>query len=185
MKQMTVIGGKLALICAVAAFCLGMVNALTAPRIEELKKERLQQALSAVVPEGEAGDFVEVSENGVVRGYYPVVNSAGKKAGYVVSLVGSGYGGDLNLIASFLLDGTLHSAVLMENQETPGLGKEAEKPEYMRMYKGTGGNKPVPAKKSQLPQEQADAISGATITFAGIGRALSEGSSYVNSLGGK
>ncbi len=185
MKQLTVIGGKLALICAIAAFSLGLANAVTAPRIAELKAQRLQEALSAVIPEGKAGDFVPVEGGKVVRGYYPVINSAGEQAGYVLRLVGSGYGGDLNILASYLPDGAIHSSVLMENQETPGLGKEAEKPEYMRMYKGTGSTKPVPARKSQLPQEQADSISGATITFAGIGRALGEGSAYVISLGGK
>ena len=184
MKQITLIGSKLALICAIAAFCLGLVNAVTAPRIAELKRLKLEKALAAVVPEGKAGEYVLLSEDEVVQGYYPVNSTDGTQVGYVLQLMGSGYGGDLNLIASYLMDGTLHSAVLMEDQETPGLGKEAEKPEYMRMYKGTGGDKPIPARKSQLPQEQADAISGATITFAGIGRALGEGSDYIKSQGG-
>lgn len=184
MKTISVIGLKLALICSVAAFCLGLVNAMTAPQIAELQRQRLQEALAAVIPEGSAGEFVSADEDGVVRGYYPVLNAGGEQAGYVLRLVGSGYGGDMNLIASYLNDGQLHSAVLMENQETPGLGKEAEKPEYMRMYKGSGAAKPVPVRKSQLSQEQADSISGATITFAGIGRALAMGSDYVKELGG-
>lgn len=184
MKSITLIGLKLALICSVAAFCLGLVNAVTAPQIAELQRQRLQEALAAVIPEGSAGEFVPAEGNETVRGYYPVLDTGGAQAGYVLRLVGSGYGGDMNLIASYLNDGQLHSAVLMENQETPGLGKEAERPGYMRMYKGTGADKPVPYRKSQLSQEQADAISGATITFAGIGRALGEGSDYVKELGG-
>ncbi|WP_321992022.1 FMN-binding protein [Marispirochaeta aestuarii] len=184
MKTITVIGGKLALICAVAAFSLGLVNAVTAPRIEELRRARLQAALAAVVPEGSAGEYEEVAESGVVRGYYPVTSASGEKVGYVLRLVGSGYGGDLNMIASYLKAGTVHSAVLMDNQETPGLGKEAEKPEYMRMFKGTGGEKEVPYRKSQLPQDQADAISGATITFSGIGKALNTGSEFAAEMGG-
>ena len=184
MRKITVTGLKLALICSVAAFSLGLVNAMTAPRIEELRQQRLQEALAAVIPEGSAGEYVPVTGNKTVRGHYPVVDDTGEKAGYVLRLVGSGYGGDLNMIASYLKDGTIHSAVLMENQETPGLGKEAERPEYMRMFKGTGGEKAVPVRKSQLSRERADGISGATITFAGIGRALADGSEYVKSLGG-
>ena len=183
MRTISVIGLKLALICSVAAFALGVVNGFTAPRIEELKRQRLQAALAAVIPEGSAGEYVATPEEGMVRGYYPVIGTSGAEAGYVLRLVGSGYGGDLNLIASYLPDGAIHSSVLMENQETPGLGKEAEKPEYMRMFKGTGGKNPVPVRKSQLSQERADSISGATITFASLGRALASGSEFVRQMG--
>lgn len=38
MKNILIIGLKLTIICAAAALCLGMVNAMTAPKIAELKK---------------------------------------------------------------------------------------------------------------------------------------------------
>ncbi len=71
----------------------------------------------------------------------------------------------------------------MDNQETPGLGKEAENPEYMKKYIGTGEDSPVPVRKSQLSQEDADAITGASITFMGIGKALASASDYAKKEG--
>jgi electron transport complex protein RnfG len=94
-----------------------------------------------------------------------------------------GYAGDMNIIAGYAMDGELFSAILMENQETPGLGKKAERPEYMEKYIGHGAEQPVPSRKDQLPQKQAEAITGATITFRGIGEALQAGSQFVKTLG--
>jgi len=183
MKELTSIGGRLGIICAVAALVLGLVNGITEPRIAELKAEKLHQALSAVAPEGEIGGEVFSEAGGAVQSYYPVT-SDGKAAGYVINLKAAGYAGDMKVLASFTADGGVLDARLMDNQETPGLGKEAEKPEYMQKYAGTGADKPVPVKKSQLSQTEVDSISGATITFIGIGKALEEGSGFVKSLGG-
>ena len=56
MKNILIIGLKLTIICAVAALCLGMVNALTAPRIAELKKEALSDALKVINKKGTPKD---------------------------------------------------------------------------------------------------------------------------------
>ncbi|NBC29880.1 MAG: FMN-binding protein, partial [Spirochaetes bacterium] len=43
MQRLLAIGGKLALICTVAALVLALVNAVTAPVIEQNRIERLNQ----------------------------------------------------------------------------------------------------------------------------------------------
>ena len=181
MKDVMKIGGRLALICAVAAIILGLVNGITAPRIAELKALKLQQALRAVVPVGDIGEQTLLADQPGITGYYPVT-AGGKITGYVLDLTGSGYAGDLKILAGFLADGTVNAVVMMDNQETPGLGKEAEKASYMEKYLGTGSDKPIPVRKSQLAQADADAISGATITFMGIAKALEAGSAFVKGM---
>jgi len=181
MKDVMSIGGRLAVICAVAAVVLGLVNGVTAPRIADLKAQKLQDALRAVVPSGEIGQEIILEDVPGITGYYPVSQS-GKTTGYVLNLVGAGYAGDLKILSGYQTDGTVNAVVMMENQETPGLGKEAEKPYYMEKYLGTGGKTPVPVKKSQLAQGDADAVSGATITFMAVGRSLEIGSDFVKSL---
>ena len=176
MKGFAVISGKLGLICAISALCLGFVNMLTAPRIAYIKELRLQEALSQVSVGGETGEYKEIGEKGIL-GEYPLSFQDGH--GEILRLVGKGYGGDLNILASFDQSGKILAVKMMENLETPGLGKEAEKPEYMKMFVGKGSSEPVPVRKNQLPQERADAISGATITFSGVANALLLGSDYV------
>lgn len=186
MKQTLIIGAKLALICAVAAVVLGFVNAVTEPRIQLIKERELKQALQAVAGEYTVGEQHIVNNNPTVQAYYPLRGqTTGDVEGWIVSLIGIGYGGEMKILAGYELSGEIFSVILMDNQETPGLGKKAEKPEYMKKFIGTGGADPVPTSKDQLSQEQADAVTGATITFVGIGKALSEGSTFVSELGGE
>ena len=182
MTEMIKIAGKLGLICAVAALCLGAVNMITEPQIALFRAQKLQAALEQVSPGGTIGDETE-ADDPVVLSYYPV-DDGGSKSGYILNLKGAGYGGDLIILASFDPAGELIGSVLMENDETPGLGKEAEKDWYMKKYLGFSGSD-IPTSKSQLEQADADAISGATITYTAIGTALIAGSDFAAELGGK
>lgn len=173
-------GGRLAVIAALAALILALVNAVTAPVIEENRRERLNRTLSAIVGDQAVGERQDVTGYEVVQGYYPV---AGGDA-YVLDLLGEGYGGEIRILAGYRRDGELFAARLMENSETPGLGKQAEEPGYMTKYTGHGDDEPIPTRPDQLPREQADSVSGATITFAGIGQALAAGADFVVSVEG-
>ena len=182
MKSILITGLKLTVICAAAALCLGFVNAVTAPKIAGLKEIALQNALSVVNKTGKPGMEILIDDS-IVKGYYPVALENGEKVSYILTLKGEGYAGDLLILANFEKTGNIIACVLMDNQETPGLGKEAEKIEYMQKYTGTGSGKPVPVKRSQLAPGDADAVGGATITFTGIGKALAYGSEFVKKIG--
>ena len=103
----------------------------------------------------------------------------------VLALRGRGYSGTLRLYAAYRGDGSLYHAVLLPSDETPGLGKRAEDPEYMRMFWDQSGAELEP--KSLLLRSRTqmgakfglDAISGSTISFVGIARALKAGSAYL------
>lgn len=184
MNDVVNVGGKLALICAVAAIALGLVNAVTAPAIDKVKEQQLSAALDAVRGTAEAGEERLVEGEPIVDGYYALVQD-GTSAGYILKLTGTGYAGDMEILAAYRQDGEIKAVALMNNSETPGLGKEAEKPAYMEKYIGTGAGRPVPMNKQQLTQEEADSISGASITFMGIAQALKAGSDYVKEQLGK
>lgn len=158
---------RLALICGLSAFVLAFVNGFTAPRIEENARLRLQEALQAVtggIPVGEERIPEDASD---VTAVYPV-----QDGGLVLRVTGQGYGGDLDLIAYVDADGNLAGAQLLQSSETPGLGKNAENPDYMIKFIGTGGTSPVPTSTGQLPASEADAVSGATVTFQGVASGL-------------
>ena len=180
MNDLVVTGGKLAIICIVAALALGIVNAITAPEIVRVKERQLKAALDQVSLGGSLGAPTEVGSDGVDT-YYPL-NVLGIR-GYVLKLIGIGYGGEMEILGSFTEDGEILAITLMDNAETPGLGKEAERPEYMEMFVAHGGENDIPTSKRQLETGEADAISGATITFLGIAEALSAGERFVISIG--
>jgi len=186
--RLVIVGGKLALICTVAAVVLALVNAVTAPVIIENRERALAEGLAAVAAQSgvagvQVGEAQPTTDSQVVTTAYPMTSPGGAGVGFILQLVGNGYGGDMQLLAGYLENGELFSARMMENQETPGLGKKAESPAYMLMYVGHGAATRIPTSKNDLPAEQVDSITGATITFLGVGRALAEGSGFVKTLG--
>jgi Na+-translocating ferredoxin:NAD+ oxidoreductase subunit G len=187
MKDILRISGRLAIICAAAAVSLAGVDMITAPRIKEHQQEQLLKALSAVSAGydiSEQSMHAEDSDFPGISTYYPLYKN-GESAGYIVLITASGYGGPMELTAGYKTSGELINARLLQNSETPGLGKEAEKDTYMEMFAGSGGgDNSIPARKSELPEDRADAVSGSTITFTGIAKALSAGSAFVKKIAG-
>lgn len=184
--RLLLIGGKLAIICVVAAVVLGLVNAVTAPVIVENRARALAEGLNSIAAgSGISGAAVqearEIDPEASVRTAYPVA-AAGETVAFVLQLVGDGYGGDMNMLAGYFPSGELFAARMMENQETPGLGKKAETAQYMEMFLGYGADTSIPVSKRDLPSNSADSITGATITFNGVARALAEGSDAAQSL---
>jgi H+/Na+-translocating ferredoxin:NAD+ oxidoreductase subunit G len=187
--RLVIIGAKLALICTVAAVVLALVNAVTAPVIVQNREKALADGLALVagrsgVAGTQVGEGRDITNSEVVSTAYPITGPDGAAVGFILQLVGTGYGGDMQILAGYYDTGELFSARMMENQETPGLGKKAETPEYMEKYIGFGASSPIPASKTDLPAEQVDSITGATITFLGVGRALADGSVLVKTLEG-
>ena len=109
----------------------------------------------------------------------------------------------MKLLAAYDSKGTILDVRLLDNDETPGLGKKAEASGYMDKFRGTGGSgRPVPVTKEMLLGEKSqgegsgkltfggwflgevegdttDSVSGATITFVGISKALDQGSRFI------
>jgi electron transport complex protein RnfG len=184
MKTVAVVGLKLFAICAVAAVTLGGINAITEPVIIQRKIMEMQQALEKLTPDAQTGEAVAVQDNPVVVKRYPVIKD-GENAGVILELEGSGYGGEMKILARYDRDGTIRAVELMEDNETPGLGKKAENPAYMDKFIGTGSEaNPVPVRKDMLASAEADAVTGATITFLGVSKALAEGAGYVKAVSG-
>ncbi|WP_320130840.1 FMN-binding protein [uncultured Sphaerochaeta sp.] len=170
-------------ICGVCAFALGFTNSITKPVIEKQEQENRMKALEEVSNGWAVGSEEVVSDNSIVS-YYLGLSDNGETKGYIVGLKGSGYGGQLTMVASYSINGEMLSAKMLTNSETPGLGKKSENPGYMDKFKGTGGKKAVPTNKSMLSTEDASAVSGASVTFAALGKAIAGGSEFVKSLGG-
>ena len=169
-------------ICAVCTALCALVNEVTAPAIAlNVEGERVE-ALDAVAHGLEIGEQ-EAGDGGNISYVIPLLDN-GSVAGYIVEILTSGYGGEMTVIASYRIDGSLMEAKLTTNSETPGLGKKAEESWYMEMFKGLGGDTPLPLSKSDLSADDSAAVSGASITFGGISSALKNGSDYVKSLGG-
>lgn len=172
----------LAAICAVAAVILAVMNSVTEPRIIAYENQKTISALEEVSCSMAIGERQEVENADYVRYRYPLTKD-GKASGWILGLVSNGYGGELNIVASYDNDGVVMAVKLVSDSETPGVGKKAENAGYMDKFVGTGSAaNPVPTSKGMLSEADSNAVSGASITFTGISKALAYGSSYVQSI---
>lgn len=179
---MVKIGSRLAIICAVAAIILALVNGITAPKIAAYRQQVLEEGLAAVSTGYQLGERNDSSVSNIDF-YYELV-SEGDVAGYVLQIQATGYGGPMTMLAGYTIEGEVIGVQLLDNAETPGLGKKAEEPGYMDKFIGTGADSSIPTRKSDLAPAQADAVSGSTITFSGIANALVDGSQFAEEQGG-
>lgn len=170
-------------ICAVSAFALALTNSITSPVIAQMDADNRTNALEAVSAGYEIGEQKEVSGHAYVT-YTIELTENSKVAGYILGLKSTGYGGLMTLVASYTTQGEMLFAQLLSHGETPGLGKKAENEGYMDKFKGTGAGKPVPTSKTMLSDSDAQAVSGSSVTFSGIAKAIAGGSEYVKGLGG-
>lgn len=172
----------LMLICAVAATVLALVNSVTAPKIKAFEDQKVIDALKEISNGMDIGEK-KVTDDEILY-YYPLTKNS-EITGYILGLSGSGYGGEFSLVASYNTSGEILGAKLLSNSETPGLGKKAENSEYMDKFIGTGDINSVPTNKNMLSETDAQAVSGASITFGGVSKALKLGSEYVKKMGGR
>ena len=182
MKNYLKTGLVLFLIAAVCASLCAYINSITAPVIAINAEKDKIAAYQAVAGSFEVGE--EMPGEGNILTIVPLSEN-GRRAGYILQILTNGYGGEMIVVASYLTDGSVISAKLTSDSETPGLGKKAENDWYMEKYKGKGGSVPLPLSKSDLSAEDSAAVSGASITFGGLSSGIKAGSDYVKSLGGR
>jgi len=173
---------KLTLICFVSVLLLSIANIITCKKIANNSIKTEEEANKQLFPAGikfEKKFFTNQSIQKEKEYYYKVYDNS-NLIGYIVSIITKGYGGDMKLMVAMDTALVIVNVKLLNNSETPGIGKNAEKPEYMKKFIGTNSaDKPIPINKSMLSQQEADSISGATITFKGISNGIQKAVDYI------
>ncbi len=168
---------RLGVIGAIAALLLAVVNSFTSPVIDRYNQEAVQAALKVLAGDGSPGALEENPAPNVMK-RWPIE----PEEGWILEILAKGYGGEMTLLASYNVDGSLIKAKLLNNNETVGFGKKAEAPGYMDIFVSKGADNPIPLSKADLGTH-SDVVSGATVTFLGISKAILIGSNLVKQWG--
>lgn len=177
-KEIVVLAAKLFLTCALVAFCLALVNKVTAPIIKSNDEKKDQEAQAQVLPEAtrfERSDLVtsegESSDGVTINSIHIGLNEA-QAVGYVVKAVCSeGYGGDISVMVGIGNDLTVRHVQVLQMSETPGLGAKSQSAEFTDSYIGKKAGMTVVKSKS-TGNNEISAISGATITSKAVTKAV-------------
>jgi electron transport complex protein RnfG len=120
------LGAFLGVVAAIAAGLLSVVYASTAEAIQLNFQKRTSTALEQILP---AFDNVPADETVtfVSEMSWPVKFYVAKKDGEIVGYAGEvvtpeGFSGDVTVMASLKIDGTVDKVIVTANTETPGLG---------------------------------------------------------------
>ena len=178
-------GGRIAGIILLSVLLVVMVHALTGSVIKRQEERRIYEDLKSLAPNRSFGFLKNTPGADPVMGYYPALGRSGEAETYIVIAQGKGYSSLLKLYVHCGADGEILAARLFPTREYPGMGKEAENPAYMKKFIGTGAVKPVPLEAGGLSPKDADAVSGASVTFRGVAGALAAAAAFVRNGGTK
>lgn len=186
----------LVLITLAAALLLGFVREITAEPIAKREEQDKQNAYLAVfetassvteskdVPELAAA--LDSSARILTEEYNKAVtideaclakDEAGNTVGYVITVTDKkGYGGAIQMVFGYSLDGVVTGIEFLVLNETAGFGLEAEKnPEWRRQFIGTAADVFTVTKTGAKADGEIDAISGATRTSNAVTQGINGG----------
>ncbi len=174
---------------------LAWVYGITRPIIEAREAADLAASLSRVLPAAETFEPVKTAQTLATQGYavpstvtavYP--GSAGGPAGYAVAVSPKGYGGAISMLVGVGPDGAVTGVTILTMNETPGLGTNASKPDFLSQYAGLSvADAPAVVKTQTGRKGDVQALTGATVTSravtAGIADALAMAQTLIEKEG--
>lgn len=156
-------GLRLFVICFFAALVLAGVNMLTRDKIAENNEIQFKESCISVMGEAtfETVDLSGYGEN--VEGAL-AKNASGEVIGLCVKQSVKGYSSGLVIMTGILADGeTVTGIDIMEHEETPGLGANADTDEFKSQFAQIKSPVELKADGGEI-----EAITGATKTTEGV-----------------
>lgn len=174
------LGIVLLIIAGVCGFILGGINQVTAEPIAIQAKKTIDEANKQILPSAsifEEKEGVELSEGilSLTEG-----KEGSEVKGYTLKVAPKGYGGAIEMMVGISFDGKLTGIKILNHSETPGLGANADKPEFANQYKDKSAEK-LSVVKGTAKDTEIEALTGATITSKAVTDGVNEAIEFYNS----
>ena len=167
----------LLLIAAVVAAAMALVNQVTKPIIARNAEEKVQQAISQVLPGGYDSQVTEFEDpSGIVSRVFKGQN------GYAVEVQPVGFDSALTMMVGVAPDGSVLQICVVAHTETKGLGEVAASTSsagvsFRQQFVGVSGDVRVVKDGGAV-----DAITGATVTSRAVCNGVNAAVSCVKAL---
>ncbi|MFH1387641.1 MAG: FMN-binding protein [bacterium] len=132
----------LGVFCIISAGLLAYVYLFTSPQILMNSKVSFERSKREVLPPGTKGRVIQVAPKG--------------------------YAGPVEILVGIGKNGKVSGLKILSQKETPGLGSNAAKPEFLKQFIGKSLKDKIEAK------QDIEAITGATITSRAVCRGVKE-----------
>ncbi|MDD5748829.1 MAG: RnfABCDGE type electron transport complex subunit G [Actinomycetota bacterium] len=169
MKNVIKLGTTLLIVGLVAAIGLGFTYGVTKDKIATRDREQEAEACMSALPE--VSSFKELKEDRKLESKLKkkvkeIEKVFSSKGGFVFLITTKGYGGNMNLAIGVGKNGKVAGISVISQNETPGLGGNCVKPEFLKQFKGKKHSSPLEVGKD------IQAITGATITTRAVAKAV-------------
>ena len=170
-KNLTKLLSTLTVIAVVSAFLLSSVYQITKEPIAKAKDKRELEAISQVVGEFDNDPFSEkmtimTSDKKDKLEFFPARKGDGINSFAIKTYSNNGFGGKIEMIVGFYIDGSIKNFKITNHSETPGLGSKADEEKFKQQFDG------FDPKKLKLKVRQdggdIDAVTAATITSRAV-----------------
>ncbi len=146
-------------IVTISGMFLSLTDSYTNPIIKSQNKQRFYNEIHLIFPHAERTDLAPLYSEGKLSGeYYNIYNKYDRIIGYVIKKSEKGYKSEIEILAGFDKEKNLVSVLVLEQEETPGLGSKVASESFLDQFIGKEAN------DMRLRQEGGtiDAITGAT-----------------------
>ena len=177
----------LSLVAGLSAFVLGSVYKLTEGPIKKAKDNRELEAIKEVV----YGDFannpfeerftISTADNKGKLELFPARDENGNIVSVAIkTFSNSGFGGKIELMVGYFVDGTINKYKVIDHKETPGLGTKVTEPKFSEQFHGINPGRHV--FKVKQDGGNIDAVTAATISSRAVVDAIQRGYDAFNKL---
>lgn len=175
---------SLFVVAAIVALLLALTNSITVDKIAEQNTLKQNDSCKIVLPE--ATDFTSGTLDDIT--YYTGTDDGGNTVGYAIITSEKGYGGEVEVMTGITTAGNVSGVVILSQNETPGLGANAEKEDFRDQYKTETppSNFVVSKESTETTDEtvQIQAMTGATITSKAVTQAVNDALNAFNQIKG-
>ncbi len=180
LRNLIHLGGRLLIISLIAGLALGATYYVTKEPIAAQTRLAAEAARNKVFQ----GEFIQDTEQTLPENIASLYLARGMEDGYVMEVEASGYGGRFLVTVGITESGTVTGISVGDNSETPGLGKNVQKPEFVEQFAGKNGVVTV-KKGGGATGNEVDAITGATISTQAVVDALNTARAFALTMGGE
>ncbi len=168
-------------ICIVVAGSLGYVNAVTKDKIAAIADEKMQKAMSDIMPGASFKEIALPEGSRLDRAFY-AVDESGKNIGICSKVTAAGFADDIVLIVGVNDKGVVSGVRIIQINETAGLGSRTNDDNWLSQFIGLTGK--ITLKKAKTLATDVAAVSGATISSSAVTKGVQTALDESASLGG-
>lgn len=171
------------LVCLIITAALAFTNSVTSKTIAENEAAAQQESMKIVCPDAESFELFKESENGTT--IYKGIKADNNDAGYAISAVANGYGGQVKVMVG-INDGEIIAIdVFYNDDETPGLGKNTSNEDFTSRFSGLRTDDTIVVDKDyQGNGQKVDAVTSSTISSRAVVDAVNSALEAYNSIAG-